>query len=265
MPHLTLNDGDQLWFEHNGSGPPLFLVAGLGGRGEFWDAHVEHLSKSFLVVTHDHRGTGASSKRRMQFSIAQMTSDVVAIADHLDIESFHIVGHSTGGAIAQTLALDYPTRVRSLALSATWAGRDSYIDSLFSLRRDVLEQMGLGAYQRMANLMLKPPRSFVDRLPVLADVGVKAADIGNDAHNISNRIVALLEFDRRDDLHQIYQPTFISCAEDDVIIPPHCSTELHRGIDGSTLNIYPDGGHAYTNVRVDEFRNDLLSFFAQTQ
>ncbi len=264
MPHLTLDDGDQLWFEHHGSGPPLLLVTGLGGRADFWDAHVERLSKHYLVVTHDHRGTGASSRRRMQFSIDQMAADVLALADHLDIESFHVCGHSTGGAIAQTLALDHSTRVRCLILSATWAGKDSYIDSLFSLRRDVLEQMGLSAYRRMANLMLKPPRSFVSQLPELASIGIDAPAVGDDAHNISNRIRALLDFDRVDQLAAINNRTFISCARDDVIIPPHCSEVLHRCITGSTLKVYASGGHAYTNVLVDEFNADLLSFLTRS-
>lgn len=260
---MTLEDGDQLWFEHCGSGKPLFLISGLGGCGDFWTTHLDRLAQHFLVVVHDHRGTGASSRRPIQFSIAQMSSDVIALADHIGVDSLHVVGHSTGGAIAQTLALDHPDRVRSLVLSATWAGRDGYIDSLFSLRRDVLEQMGLTAYQRLANIMLKPPNAFADLFPSVPDVQLSGKGVADDAQNISGRIRALLEFDRRDDLHRIKQPTLISCAEDDVIIPPHCSRELHQLISGSSLKVYSSGGHAYSNVLADEFSTDLLTFFTR--
>ena len=38
MPHVKLRDGAELYYEKQGSGPPLFLVPGLGGDGRFWDA-----------------------------------------------------------------------------------------------------------------------------------------------------------------------------------------------------------------------------------
>jgi len=266
MPRLTLTDGDQICFEHYGSGTSLFLVSGLAGRAEFWSSHIEKLSKQYLVVTHDHRGTGSSTRRRMSFSIEQMSSDVIALADHLGIEQFHILGHSTGGAIAQTLALDHSDRIRGLVLSATWAGKDSYIESLFSLRRDVLEEMGLNAYHRLANIMLKPSNAFADLLPtalvdnLMEDGASTAGAIADDTYNTSSRIRALLEFDRRADLHRIKHRTLISCATDDVIIPPHCSDELHDGIADSILKKYSSGGHAYTNVLEEEFRSDLMAF-----
>jgi len=266
MPELVLSDGDTIFFQHHGSGTPLFLVSGLAGRADFWSSHIDRLSKQYLVVTHDHRGTGASSRRRMNFSIEQMSSDVIALADHIGVESFLVVGHSTGGAIAQTLALDYPDRIRALVLSATWAGKDSYIESLFSLRSDVLEEMGLDAYRRLANLMLKPTKNFADLIPStlsanLVDDGLSTASaIADDTHNIGGRIRALLAYNRRDELHKIHQPTLVSCATDDVIIPPHCSDELYRLIPDAELKKYPDGGHAYTNVFAEAFGQDLLNF-----
>jgi pimeloyl-ACP methyl ester carboxylesterase len=58
-------------------------------------------------------------------SLAQMTSvgnlmlgrsTVLAVMDHLKIERAHLVGHSTGGAIGQTLAAKYPDRLISLTV-----------------------------------------------------------------------------------------------------------------------------------------------------
>ena len=104
-----------------GSGPPLLLVPGLGGRAEFWDPVVPPLAARFTVILHDHRGTGRSSIERIDYSIAQMTGDVIALLDHLGFDRAHLIGHSTGGAIGQTLAIDFPQRLDRLVLSATWA------------------------------------------------------------------------------------------------------------------------------------------------
>ena len=60
----------------------------------------------FRVVTHDHRGTGQSSRCYTKYYVEQMTSDVIGLMDRLGIERAHVVGHSTGGAIAQVLAIE---------------------------------------------------------------------------------------------------------------------------------------------------------------
>ena len=45
-----------------------------------------------------------------------MADDVLKLMDALRIEAAHFVGHSTGGAIGQVIALDHPRRLRSLVL-----------------------------------------------------------------------------------------------------------------------------------------------------
>jgi pimeloyl-ACP methyl ester carboxylesterase len=69
MPHLKLRDGAELYYETHGSGPPLFLVPGLGGDGRFWTEHVAELARTFTVVVHDHRGTGRSTLSKIDYSV----------------------------------------------------------------------------------------------------------------------------------------------------------------------------------------------------
>ena len=118
MPQLTLKDGDSLYYEVHGAGPPLLLVAGLGGVGTFWKDHVPAFAERFRVVLHDHRGTGQSSPSQIDYSVGQMAGDLLQLMDHLDIGRADLIGHSTGGAIGQTLALDQPDRIGKLVLSA---------------------------------------------------------------------------------------------------------------------------------------------------
>ena len=72
MAILTLKDGGRLYYETHGAGPPLLLVPGLGGLGAFWQPHIVPLAGRFMVVVHDHRGTGQSSLERIDFSVEQM-------------------------------------------------------------------------------------------------------------------------------------------------------------------------------------------------
>src|ERR1051326_7530893 len=104
MPLMSLENGDELYFEVQGDGPPLLLVPGLGGVATFWQRHVPVLARSFTVVLHDHRGCGRSShSRSIDYSIEQMADDACRLMDHLGIARAHYVGHSTGGVVGQTI------------------------------------------------------------------------------------------------------------------------------------------------------------------
>jgi aminoacrylate hydrolase len=154
---LTLTDGEELYYEVHGQGPPLVLISGLNGVGAFWKPHLEVLSRNFTVILHDHRGTGRSSPSRIDYSIEQMAGDLVELLDHLEIGQADMVGHSTGGAICQVLGIDQPERVASLVLSATWTAADGYFRRLFELRADVLRAMGPEGYLRASLMFMRPP------------------------------------------------------------------------------------------------------------
>ena len=80
------------------------------------------LSKSLDVIIHDPRGCGRSSRAQGVCAIDQMACDVVALLDHLGIESAHVLGHSMGGRIALAMALNFPRKVKSLILAASGSG-----------------------------------------------------------------------------------------------------------------------------------------------
>jgi len=111
-----------LWVEEQGGGPALLLLQGLGNSG--WPARriAPWFSDRRRVIAFDNRGTGRSSKSPPPDSIAQLANDAAAVLDALGVEQAHVMGHSMGGYIAQTLALQRPELVRSLLLVGTGAG-----------------------------------------------------------------------------------------------------------------------------------------------
>src|SRR2546425_2111357 len=111
MPTISIGDA-QLWYEEAGAGPPLLLISGLNGIGSWWATQVQYLAPEFRVITHDHRGVGRSTWSEITYSVDQMAADVVRLMDALGIDSAHLVGHSTGGAIGQVIAQAHPERLR---------------------------------------------------------------------------------------------------------------------------------------------------------
>ena len=145
MPRISIGDGS-LYYERQGVGFPVLFISGLGGFASFWQDQVAASAKQFDVITHDHRGIGQSDPTRSGFTVERMAPDVIGLMDALEIERAHVVGHSTGGAIAQILAIEHPNRLGAVVLSATWTKPDAYFRRLFKLRKDILLRLGPSAY-----------------------------------------------------------------------------------------------------------------------
>ena len=81
-----------------------------------WFRAAPHLARKHRVMLPDNRGVGQRSPRAKVPRVSHMASDVACVLDPAEETSAHVIGCSMGGMIAQQFALDFPTRVRSLAL-----------------------------------------------------------------------------------------------------------------------------------------------------
>ena len=262
MALFRLSDGEELYYEVHGQGPPLVLISGLNGVGAFWKPHLDTLARSYTVVLHDHRGTGQSSPSRIDYSVEQMAGDLVELLDHLEIGKADMVGHSTGGAICQVLGIDHPERVTRLVLSATWTAADGYFRRLFELRADVLRAMGPEGYLRASLMFMRPPAWIRDH-DATQNEEIAAMVAGFPAPEVMlSRIAALLKFDRRADLGRISAPTLVVGARDDMVTPIYYSEALAGLIPGAETAILEAGGHFFPVSAAEAFRGLVLDFIA---
>jgi aminoacrylate hydrolase len=263
MAYIKLKDGEQLYYESHGKGPALLLVAGLGGIGTYWQRHVDALARHFTVVLHDHRGCGRSAHTRLNYSVEQMSGDVLDLMDALGIAKAHFCGHSTGGAIGQVLALDHPTRIDRLVLSATWTKADAYFNRLFAVRAAALEKGGPALYRQLGNLLLYPPWWLAQNVEKL-EAAQARSEIPETPDDIAkSRIAGILRFDRVKDLPRIAHRTLVTCARDDAVTPAYFSEALAEAIPGAELVVLPTGGHFYNHACQEEFERVVLKFLSQ--
>jgi aminoacrylate hydrolase len=192
---------------------------------------------------HDHRGAGRSTHSRITYSVEQMADDTLRLMDALGIGAAHFVGHSTGGAIGQRIALDHPDRLRSLVLSATWAGPDAYFRRVFESRRQTLVDSGIEAYLRASVLFQATPRWVSDNDEFITDIQRVSAAASAPVEVLLSRIDAILRHDCRARLLEIRVPTLVIVARDDVITPVFYSEELAGRIPGAKLVVLDGGGH----------------------
>lgn len=259
MPKVSFDDFE-LYYEVHGSGSPVLLVSGLGGVGSYWQEQVPEFSKHFQVILHDHRGTGRSSRSRIEYSIEQMTSDLVKLMDALEVERAHLVGHSTGGAIGQIMAIEHPERLISLVLNSSWTKADPFRQRVAAVRKDLVLKCGVAAYVKATPLFLYPSWWISDNSERLEREEQQALASFPPAEIAASRLDAGLAFNRTAELGRIQTPTLVICAKDDGLTPAYFSEQLAKMIPTAKLVLLERGGHASAQTIPDEFNQFTLSF-----
>lgn len=259
MPNMPIENG-HLFYEIHGEGPPLFAAAGLGGIGAFWRPQLSAWAPHFTVILHDHRGTGQSSRDRIDYSVPQMARDVIALADGLGIERFHYVGHSTGAAIGQELALTHRERLITAILSAGWPRRDPWFIRCFETRERLLLAAGPEAYIKAQALFLLPPWWVSGNDEALQKMEAAQLESLPPKEILKSRIAAITNFGPGEALSNIRTPCLIICADDDHLTPPHFALELHALIPNSDIAILPTGGHFNPFTRSSDFNETSLDW-----
>src|SRR5438046_2128919 len=217
-----------IYGERQGVGFPVMLVSGLAGFASFWHDQAVAFAKHFDVIIHDHRGIGQSDLTRSGFTVDRMAADVIGLMDALEIERAHIVGHSTGGAIAQILAVEQPKRIASVVLSAAWTKPDAYFRRLFGMRKDILLRLGPSAYVQSNTLFLYPSWWVARNNERLRQQEAQHLAVFPPTEIAASRIDAILAFDRTESLSRIKTPTLVVGAEDDIVTPAYFSEGLAR-------------------------------------
>lgn len=112
-------DGVHLNVAHGGHGTPVVLLHGFPQTHLMWRHVAADLAADHHVICPDLRGYGGSDKPRVTgeetYGKRAMAADVVAVAGHLGVDRFALVGHDRGALVAVRAGLDHPEAVTHLA------------------------------------------------------------------------------------------------------------------------------------------------------
>ncbi|MBI3516844.1 MAG: alpha/beta fold hydrolase [Proteobacteria bacterium] len=260
MPTIS-RDGCRIHWERHGSGPAVMLIAGLGGVASYWTPQLAPLAARYTVIVHDQRGSGRSSRVPVA-SIEQMAADAAAVLDAAGVARATVVGHSTGGAIGMTMALDHAARVDALVINSSTGKPDVYRRKVFAVRRALLARGRRADYARYTSLLLYPSWWINQHAAEIEAEEEAAARARGSAAVQASRLDAILNFDRRAELPRIAVPTLVLCAADDILTPPYFSDEIHRLIPNARYVLLERGGHACSRTVTAAFNRTLLEFLA---
>jgi pimeloyl-ACP methyl ester carboxylesterase len=269
------HNGIRLCYERiGGAGDPLLLITGLAADKHYWhdDLCAALVENGFHVARFDNRdsgrsthlaGTRAPSRRTARrdpgaapYGLEDMAGDAVAVLDALGWASAHIVGHSLGAMVAQTLAVGNPTRVRSLTCISATPSRD--------IGRLTVMTMARLSWAVPGVLSRKPPRGPAeagDRLVrqhrVIGSPGYPLdegwlrrlgetmyARAGFDPAARARQAAAMMAgTDRRPDLAKLRIPALILHGREDPLSRPDGGRATAGAIPGATLVLLPGMGH----------------------
>jgi aminoacrylate hydrolase len=256
---ITTEDGAEIAIYIDGSGPDLMLVSGLSGNASYWDPIVGDLAKRFRVIRIDQRGVGKSTSGSEQTTVTGLAEDCLQVLDAVGAQRALLVGHSTGGVILQSMALTDDSQIAGLVLSGTWAKPNKYMSELFRSRSEILKAVPK-EYTAMVAFLGAPADWLNSNWPYYQAM-VDAAPVTSAQQAIvSERIEAIMAFDRSGEIGKIRVPMLIQGAEDDLIVPAFLQRELHTLLPKAELSMMMSGGHFFPTTRPSAFTASILAF-----
>jgi pimeloyl-ACP methyl ester carboxylesterase len=211
---------------------PLVLLHGAGGTLRHWPEQIRALPGR-RVIALDLPGHGDSPGPSLR-SIAAYAERVLSALDALGIGSAALAGHSMGGAIALTVALEAPSRAAALVLVGTGA-RLRVSPAVLQATADpaalaaAAEGMCAYAFGSLGGAAAR--REFTEGLLATA-AGVAHGDFSAcDAFDVMAR------------LGEIRAPALVVCGTEDRLTKPKYSEFLRDGIPGARLELVPGAGH----------------------
>ena len=220
--------------------PPLVLINGAFCNLNVWTPAMPALLQRFLVVRHDWRGTGKSSKGpRADYTFARYADDLLAVLDHLGIERPLVCGMAYGARTAARFALRHPARLAALALYDV------------SLDQPVDQSL-----QAAGNAEAKRLRTEAG----LAQVAVDRAWYAHDDEREAMRSLTAHrdQPDPTPELHALRLPTLVVCGRQDVNLPE--AERIAAIVPGAELQIMEMTGHGSVLSRPELFVQLLVAF-----
>lgn len=249
------------------SDPAVFLIMGGGAQLIAWpDGFCEELvNKGVQVIRFDNRDTGLSTHfthapvpdfygalsgdySTVSYSLSDMAADTIGLMDALGFDNVHLVGASMGGMIAQTIAIEYPSRIKSLIsiMSTTGAPNVGQPDL------KALSQLGEPPYNdrrgyidwRLRSLKTIGSPGYAFDEEAAAKIAGLSWDRDHDPLGMMRQAVAVLKSgDRTPRLYHLKVPTLVIHGDSDKMVDVSGGKATAEAIPNAKLKIFEGMGH----------------------
>ncbi len=269
--HFASVDGASIHYQEFGdpAKPTLLLIHGYTASAYVWNTTAPAFAEQgFHVIAVDLLGFGYSEKPYwFDYSIESQARMISRFMNRLGIGRATVVGSSYGGAVAATLALDYPERVEKLVLVNAVCNDDlknhpvlrlASIRGVGEVITPFLADSKTYLRYRMHGTLAKANHHLITKERISSvHRPLKAADAHHSLLATSrNWRAKRIEHDA----HLINQPTLIIWGEQDNVIPIRSGLMLHDSILNSRLVVLKDCGHVPHEEKSEIFTELVTEF-----
>jgi len=248
--------------------PALLLIMGIAAQCIHWPESFCHalVERGLQVIRFDNRDSGLSTHltdapppnlpaalagdlSSASYTLSDMAADAVGLLDALRLERAHVVGASMGGAIAQTMAIEHPERVRSLTSMMSTTGNLSVGQAAPEVLRELFGGSPPTTRDECIQQMLRASRTVgspgypADEEEVAARAG-RAYDRCYDPRGVARQAVAsVASGDRTEKLRRLKVPTLVIHGLADRMCEVSGGRATADAIPGAQLVLIEGMGH----------------------
>jgi 3-oxoadipate enol-lactonase len=271
MPYAITFDKVRLHYEETGQGTPVLFVHEFAGDHRSWEPQMREFGKRYRCIAYAARGytpSGVPSDKNA-YTYEYVMRDCVAVLDHLKIDSAHIIGLSMGGYTALQVALNHPSRVRSMVLAGTGSGSERWYTEQFQQNSRELsltfEREGSAEVAKTYGngpsripFAIKDARGFAEFTKHLSEHDAQGS--ANTSLGFQGGRPSLYDFESG--IRALKIPVLIVVGdEDERCIEP--SLFLKHTIAASGLVMFPKSGHVVNLEEPDLFNQVAGDFLAR--
>ena len=268
---------------------PILLVTGLGAQLTLWPEFLiqDLQDNNFRPIVFDNRDVGLSTRFSSQpsqtlnyikyflfipinseYSIEDMASDGIAVLDHLNIDSAHILGMSMGGMISQVLVAQHPQRTKSFTMISSTASTPNPFNGPKSkvtqqlLKRSAAKNDIEGRIDQSIKLfeLIGTPGKSYDTPQFRNNMRAYIKRGGDDGGFLRQMAAIIGSQNRKELLKSINTPTLIIHGDIDPLIKVKNAYSAKKLIQSSELEIVEGMGHMLDEESYEKFKFRFIDF-----
>ena len=235
---------------------PVVLLHAWGESRRSFDRLLPLLPRTIHAVAMDLRGHGDADKPAAGYSLAEVAADVAAFMDAAGVPSAVLLGSSSGGYIAQQVAVTSPHRVTGLVLVGSprsLQGRPPFADEIDQLT-DPVDAAWVRKTLTWFPRFRQVPQWYID--------GRVQDGVRMPSHVWREALAGLVSARPPTDVATITAPTLIVWGARDELLTSEHQQSHAAAIPASRLIVYEDTGHLVLWEQPERVASDLTAFVA---
>jgi pimeloyl-ACP methyl ester carboxylesterase len=246
--------GVKLWFtDTGGDGVPIVLLHANTGTSESWDAQAAAFAaQGYRVIAFDRRGWGRSvADPATGLQPGSVAEDLDALADHLKLGTFHLVGVAGGGFVALDYAAWRPRRLRSLVVAASTGQFSEAEMQAIAARIEIPELRKQAAVYSEVGLSYRAADPEGTKRWITIEAHARQSGAPSQPLHTPNTFAKLAA---------LAMPVLVMAADADLLAPPGLMRAWAAHLKSYEWAAVPDSGHSIAWEHPDVFNETVLAF-----